>query len=659
MSISRSPLERVASWSIDRSVRPVRLRRSQSLPNGIENFDKNSAFYEDVKRELTLYRDHPDQERKNTALISAAITSDVKVVKALIEAGADVDCPMTDGTTPLFIAASKGCDAIVNMLIAAGADLDKARETDNATPLFMAALNGHDASVRALLRAGADIRKSRTDGQSPILCASEKGHEAVVDTLLTAGANIEQSRQDGTTPLMIAALEKREGIVNTLLEKGADVDAVNNTGFTPLLAACQGGNEAIVKAILNKNAPVNQSSNSGTAPLLVAALQEHLPIVKTLLKAGALVDRADAKGTTPLFAAVTSGNLPIVKALLEAGALVNRADAKGNTPLSTAASLGHLPIVKALLEAGASVNLSVKGQAPLLHASDKGREAVVKALLEAGADPNIASIVPGYSCLTAASANGHEAVAHLLLDYGARIKTRISDPNDRATPLTEASKTGLNSVVTRILDHPDCDREYLKCYDRKKVDDEDFPLVRWNKSTLTYALTDENPHKEIINKILSKLNPKTIYYEDMFDKPLRVRLTSPKQVKVGLSFKYAEGRVKTVWNLRQIALSINSGQEDPVIFENYTEGFKTKVPVLLEGDGRSQFYFLETLAEWYEGQEFHEDEGENSSDGGVTDPLTRKRLGFLEDLIENGGKDPETLAGKAKILVIAKKKKGE
>ena len=54
--------------------------------------------------------------------------------RALIEAGADIKKTMDGGSTPLFIAAEEGHEAVVRALIDLGADINKARD-DGATPL--------------------------------------------------------------------------------------------------------------------------------------------------------------------------------------------------------------------------------------------------------------------------------------------------------------------------------------------------------------------------------------------------------------------------------------------------------------------------------------------------------------------------------------------
>ena len=68
------------------------------------------------------------------------------------------------GWTPLHRAAEnqgysydkKGNLGVVKALIEAGADINKA-DTDNRTPLYRAAARGHEAVVKALIEEGADV----------------------------------------------------------------------------------------------------------------------------------------------------------------------------------------------------------------------------------------------------------------------------------------------------------------------------------------------------------------------------------------------------------------------------------------------------------------------------------------------------------------------
>jgi len=79
-------------------------------------------------------------------------------VRALIEAGTDVNKADDDGDTLLYMAAEEGHEAVVKALIEAGADVNKA-DNDGKTPLYMAAQEGHEAVVKALIAGGTDSER--------------------------------------------------------------------------------------------------------------------------------------------------------------------------------------------------------------------------------------------------------------------------------------------------------------------------------------------------------------------------------------------------------------------------------------------------------------------------------------------------------------------
>lgn len=75
----------------------------------------------------------------------------------------------------------------VRALMEAGADVNKATNS-GSTPLLVAAWGGNEAVVRALMEAGADVNKATDDGETPLLQATFGGHEAVAQLLKDAGA---------------------------------------------------------------------------------------------------------------------------------------------------------------------------------------------------------------------------------------------------------------------------------------------------------------------------------------------------------------------------------------------------------------------------------------------------------------------------------------
>ncbi|MEV8638245.1 ankyrin repeat domain-containing protein [Streptosporangium sp. NPDC051023] len=69
-------------------------------------------------------------------------------------------------STPMHQAAQEGAVRVIELLLAAGAEVDPT-DGDGVTPLWEAVRHGHEGAVRLLLAAGADPWKSCIAGRSP------------------------------------------------------------------------------------------------------------------------------------------------------------------------------------------------------------------------------------------------------------------------------------------------------------------------------------------------------------------------------------------------------------------------------------------------------------------------------------------------------------
>lgn len=104
-----------------------------------------------------------------TALHLASFFGHADVVRLLVAAGARRTAVSRNklANTPLHAAVAARRAAVVDILLAAGADPDS-RETNGLTPLHLAALNGDVEIIRRLIAAGADRLAQAPDGRIPV-----------------------------------------------------------------------------------------------------------------------------------------------------------------------------------------------------------------------------------------------------------------------------------------------------------------------------------------------------------------------------------------------------------------------------------------------------------------------------------------------------------
>ena len=121
----------------------------------------------------------------------------------------------------LVLAASRESTAVVAELLKDD-DVDKDGEgsealeeegLDGMTALGAAAWKGQTRCLELLLAAGADADKANWTGFTPLLSAAEYGHLACVERLLEAGADKDAQNVDGATALQsICCFQWRRGV---------------------------------------------------------------------------------------------------------------------------------------------------------------------------------------------------------------------------------------------------------------------------------------------------------------------------------------------------------------------------------------------------------------------------------------------------------------
>ena len=121
-------------------------------------------------------------------------------------------------------------------------------------PLHLAASRGHDRIVRMLLKRHRSVDEPDSDGLTALMHAVQGGFEDVTGSLLDAGAAVDDVDRHGRTAMHWAVLRRRETLLRQLLEQGAaagaNLDVYDEAGRTPLHYAIDGGFEAGVQVLL-------------------------------------------------------------------------------------------------------------------------------------------------------------------------------------------------------------------------------------------------------------------------------------------------------------------------------------------------------------------------------------------------------------------------
>lgn len=154
-------------------------------------------------------------EDEISPLETAAGEGHLDVLKAMIEHGADVDAPSSNGRTALIYAVSQNKVGAIDMLVAAGAKIE-ARDVVGRTALHHAAHRPrHFEAALCLVNLGADVNAlTEKLGQAPLHYAAaqagKKGTADMADLLIRWGADETIADKNGQKALDVIGSRVRE-----------------------------------------------------------------------------------------------------------------------------------------------------------------------------------------------------------------------------------------------------------------------------------------------------------------------------------------------------------------------------------------------------------------------------------------------------------------
>ena len=189
----------------------------------------------------------------------------------LIEAGANVNFVLKDGTTPLMACSKCYLSTWTKLLFGSRADVNATKLTGE-TALMYAAGSAHYESLQQLIKAGADVNAFDSQGLTSLMyCFDIAKHNSYFNirkcckTLIKAGANVKAINEAGKAALHYAAKNCRSACLRLLLTAGADVNRCCNAGNTPLTETA---NLSCTRVLLRAGAHVNIYNNNGYSALM-------------------------------------------------------------------------------------------------------------------------------------------------------------------------------------------------------------------------------------------------------------------------------------------------------------------------------------------------------------------------------------------------------
>ena len=385
---------------------------------------------------------NPDDE---SALMLAVKNGNLQMTETLLNAGASVNrIEKFHDQTPLIYASAGGHIAIVKLLLSRGADVKprslytdwpsqvtseprtQYRPVGGLNPLMYAIRAGCYSCVDMLVAAGADVNFPTPEGISPLMLALDNEHNELAMFLMDKGAYIDVWDWWGRTPLWIAVDRKAPPAGAGGGGFGGGFGGGRGGAAGAAAGAARGGagrGRGAAPKERDPNAPPPVSNMQVINRLLAAGVNVnpemnfHRPNAPSR---GRFADNQVSTRTTPLFRSVQLNDVEVAEALLNKGADPN-INTMGYTPFGLAAGNGPNgrgggqtvnPVMMDLLaKHGADVNAKIsgtlsfsfhigygntndgvnskEGTTALHEAARTGQLDLVKHLLELGADPNI------------------------------------------------------------------------------------------------------------------------------------------------------------------------------------------------------------------------------------------------------------------------------
>ena len=171
----------------------------------------------------------------------------------------EINTPDDSGITPLMFAAQKKDIKLITALLGAGAD-PAARSNSGGNVL-------HHISTEIRINQNKLVERKKKFFNTELenflhqkINASQI--EDLVKIFIARGASVDDADSAGNTPALIAAREKNAPLVHLLLSQGANINAKNNDGYTLLHYALQNKDTELSSFLIENGATLDAEDSS-------------------------------------------------------------------------------------------------------------------------------------------------------------------------------------------------------------------------------------------------------------------------------------------------------------------------------------------------------------------------------------------------------------
>ena len=467
-----------------------------------------------------------------TPLMFAIFKGNARIVKQLIDKGANVKARDNEGTSVFLYACGFGDGNIIRMLLVRDRTLVNDKITDsNINGLHYAASLNNLETINFLIKnVDMNINDRDLNGCTALYYAAYHGKKEAYNLLIKLGANKDIGDNYGVKPEYVLS----GGSSAVDLNDNSDSNEKNNNSFTNtyeenifIAEAIQTSDtNALRNIMMYSNFNMNSVITEYETPLTYAIHLGKDDIVNQLFRykmyntniinietsfipAGEVYFDESTNGieavgnvylgdASPLQYAIFKGNTNIINTLLKLGADINRKDSLGNNALMYAASYGSAEVIDTLLNYSSNSYrvVDIYGDTPLHNAALLGNTNTLTALMNRTPININAQNIDGNTPLHLAVKNHNTNTYRFLLLKGADYTIKNYDGKTASDLLYADGIDSIESIISNDIN------SFTNIYTNDKL----------NKiNTNNTNLNDTNNYIEYTNSINQSNNMSTNY----------------------------------------------------------------------------------------------------------------------------------------------------